>query len=130
LLANLAARQRQTTMKLLVRWVLSAIALMVISHFLRGFYVTGFVAALIAAAVIGFVNATLGTVLKFLTFPLTVITLGLFLIVINAVLLKVAAFFSPGFRVSTWSAAFIGAILLSLVSAFLHHVLDDRRESR
>lgn len=117
-------------MRLLIRWLLSAVSLMVISHFVPGFYVHGFVAALIAAAVIGFVNATLGTILKFLTFPLTILTLGLFLIVVNAVMLKVAAFFSPGFQVRTWMAAFIGAILLSLVSAILHRMLDDRQYQR
>jgi putative membrane protein len=117
-------------MKLLIRWLLSAAALMIISHFVPGFYVSGFEAALIAAAVIGLVNATLGTVLKFVTFPLTILTLGLFLVVVNAVMLKVAAFFSPGFQVRTWLAAFIGAILLSLVSAILHRLLDDKRDER
>jgi putative membrane protein len=117
-------------MRLLIQWLLSAVSLMLISHFVPGFYVRDFVAALIAAAVIGLVNATLGTILKFLTFPLTILTLGLFLIVVNAVMLKVAAYFSPGFQVRTWLAAFIGAILLSLVSAILHRMLDDRQYQR
>ena len=115
-------------MRLLVRWVLSAATLMVVAHFVNGFYVRNFVAALVAAVVIGFVNATLGTVLKVLTFPLTVLTLGLFLIVVNAVLLKVAAFITPGFEVSTWTAAFIGSIAISIVSALLHWLLDEKRE--
>jgi putative membrane protein len=117
-------------MRLLIRWLLSAVSLMVISRYVPGFDVHGFTAALIAAAVIGLVNATLGTILKFLTFPLTILTLGLFLIVVNAVMLKVAAFFSPGFQVRTWMAAFIGSILLSLVSAILHRLLDDRQYQR
>ncbi|HEY6273600.1 MAG TPA: phage holin family protein [Terriglobales bacterium] len=112
-------------MKLLIRWLLSAAALMVIAYFVPGFYVRGFGAALIAAAIIGLVNATLGLVLKVLTFPLTIITLGLFLIVINAAMLKVAAFFVPGFQVNTWTAAIIGAILLSLISSFLHWLLRE-----
>jgi putative membrane protein len=86
------------------------------------------VAALIAAIVFGLVNATLGLVLRILTFPLTIVTFGLFLVVINAIMLKMAAAVTPGFAVQTWTAAFIGAILLSLISAFLHWLIkDDRR---
>jgi putative membrane protein len=117
-------------MKLLIRWLLSAAALMVIPHIVPGIYVRNYGTALIAAAVIGLVNATLGTLLKFLTFPITIITLGLFLIVINAAMLKVAAYFTPHFEVTTWTAAIIGAILLSLVSAFLHWILREDRERR
>ena len=117
-------------MRLLVKWLLSALALMVIAHFVPGFYVRNFVDALIAAAVIGLINATLGTVVKFLTLPLTILTLGLFLIVVNALMLKVAAFFVPGFQVRTWTAAIIGAILLSIVSAIMHALLDDQRRER
>ena len=115
-------------MRLLIRWVLSAATLMLVAHFVSGFYVRNFVAALIAAVVIGFVNATLGTLLKILTFPLTVLTLGLFLIVVNAVMLKVAAFFTPGFAVYTWTAALIGAVVITVISTFLHWLLDEKRE--
>lgn len=114
-------------MRLLVRWILSAATLMVVAHFVSGFYVRNFMAALIAAVVIGFVNATLGTLLKILTFPLTILTLGLFLVVVNAVMLKVAAFFTPGFAVTTWTAAFIGAILITIISTLLHWLLDEKR---
>ncbi len=118
-------------MKLLVRWLLSAISLMIVAYFVPGFYVRNFVAALIAAAVIGLVNATLGVLVKIVTFPVTILTLGLFLIVVNAAMLKVAAWFMPGgFRVQTWTAAIIGAILLSLVSAILHKLVDDKHHER
>jgi putative membrane protein len=117
-------------MKLLIRWLLSAAALMVIAHIVPGIYIKNYGAALIAAAVIGLVNATLGSFLKFLTFPITILTLGLFLIVINAAMLKVAAYFTPHFAVTTWTAAIIGAILLSLVSSFLHWLLKEDRERR
>lgn len=115
-------------MRLLVRWLLSAAALMIVAQIVPGFRVRGFGYALIAAVVIGFINATLGSLAKIVTFPLTILTLGLFLIVVNAVMLKVAAFFSPGFAVQTWTAAFIGAILLSLVSGFLHWLVRDERK--
>ena len=117
-------------MKLLIRWLLSAAALMVIAHTVPGIYVRNYGTALIAAAVIGLVNATLGSFLKFLTFPITILTLGLFLIVINAAMLKVAAYFTPHFAVTTWTAAIIGAILLSLVSSFLHWLVKEDRERR
>lgn len=117
-------------MKLLIRWLLSAISLMIVAYFVPGFNVRGFGAALIAAAVIGFINATLGVLLKILTFPLTVVTLGLFLIVVNAAMLKLAAWLVPGFQVRTWLAAIIGAILLSIVSAILHALVGDERRER
>lgn len=115
-------------MKWLIRWLVNAIALMIVAYFVPNFHVRGFKDALIAALIIGLVNSTLGLFLKILTFPFTIVTFGLFLIVINAVMLKFAASISPGFEVSTWTAAFIGAILLSVITSFLHWILrDDRR---
>lgn len=114
-------------MRLLVRWLINAISLMIVAYLVPGIVVRGFGAALIAALIIGFVNSTLGLVLKVLTFPLTIVTLGLFLIVINAVMLKMAASITPGFVVVDWKAAFIGAILLSLISSFLHWLIRDDR---
>jgi putative membrane protein len=117
-------------MRLLVRWLVNAISLMIVAYFLPGLQVRGFVAALIAAAVIGLINATLGTVLKIVTFPITILTLGLFLIVINALMLKIAAAFVPGFYVRDWFTAIVGAILLSLVSSLLHWLVGDERRER
>src|SRR5215471_3745031 len=114
-------------MNLLVRWLLSAVSLMIVAYFVPGFYVRGFVAALIAAAVIGFVNATLGLLLKIITFPLTIITLGLFLIVINAAMLRFSAKFVPGFTVTGWWPALIGAVLLSLFSWLLNRLGGEKR---
>src|ERR1700757_4214783 len=102
-------------MRLLLRWLINAVALLIVAYFVHGFTVRGFSGALIAAAVIGLINATLGSLLKILTFPLSILTFGLFLIVINAAMLKVAAYLMPSLlEVRTWGAAFIGAILLSL----------------
>jgi putative membrane protein len=106
-------------MRLLLNWVLSALAVWIVSRVVPGIYVSGPIAALIAALVIGFVNATLGLVLKVLTFPLTLITLGLFWFVINALMLKFASALVPGFVVQGFGAAFIGAIVLSLVNMLL-----------
>jgi putative membrane protein len=117
-------------MRLLLNWLLSALAVWIVAHVVPGIYVSGFVAALIAALVIGFINATVGLLLKILTFPLTLVTLGLFWLVINALMLKLAsALLSPGFQVRGFLAAFLGAILLSLVNMMLKwlvHPSHDR----
>src|SRR5580698_8715860 len=99
-------------MRLLLNWLLSAIAVWIMAQLVPGIYVTGATAALIAALAIGFINATLGAALKILTFPLTLITLGIFWFIINALMLKLAsALLSPGFQVNTFTAAFLGAIV-------------------
>ena len=103
-------------MRMLLNWLLSALAVWVVSQIVRGIHVSGAAAALIAALVIGFVNATLGLLLKIITLPLTILTLGLFWFVINALMLEVASAFVPGFRVDTFASAFWGAIVLSLVN--------------
>ncbi|MBI2985623.1 MAG: phage holin family protein [Deltaproteobacteria bacterium] len=108
---------------LLVNWLLSSLSLIIVAHLVPGFEVTGLAAALIAPIVIGLVNATVGFLFKILTFPLTLLTLGLFLLVINALMLELAAFFVPGFAVQGFFSAFSGAILLSLVSMVLRFLI-------
>ncbi len=117
-------------MRLLLHWILSAVAVWIVAHLGLGISVSGPVAALIAAAVIGFVNATLGLLLKILTFPLTIVTLGLFWFVINALMLEVAAAFVRGFQVRGFVAAFLGAIVLSIVSSILQWLIMPRRSAR
>jgi putative membrane protein len=109
---------------MLLHWVLSALAVWIMSRVVPGIHVSGPVAALIAALVIGFINATIGLVLKILTFPLTLLTLGLFWLVINALMLELAsALLAPGFQVRGFMAAFIGAIVLSLVNLLLKAIV-------
>jgi putative membrane protein len=116
-------------MRLLLNWVLSALAVWIVARIVPGIYVSGPVAALIAALVIGFINATIGVLLKILTFPLTLVTLGIFWLVINALMLKLAsALLSPGFQVRTFTAAFLGAIVLSLVNMMLKWLVYPSRE--
>jgi putative membrane protein len=104
---------------LLINWLLSALSLVIVAHVIPGFQLSGFAAALIAAVVIGLVNGTLGFFLKVVTFPLTIVTLGLFWLVINALMLKVAAALVPGFRIDGFLPAFFGAIVLTLVNMVL-----------
>jgi putative membrane protein len=110
-------------MRMLVNWILSALAVWIVSRLVPGIYVSGPVAALIAALAIGFINATLGLLLKILTFPLTLLTLGLFWLIINALMLEFASALVPGFRVRGFFAAFIGAIVLSLVNMLLKWIV-------
>jgi putative membrane protein len=105
--------------RLLLHWILSAVAVWIVAHIVPGISVSGPMAALIAALVIGLVNATLGLLLKILTFPLTILTLGLFWFVINALMLELAAWLVNGFYVRNFIAALIGAVMLSLVSSVL-----------
>jgi putative membrane protein len=118
-------------MRLLVSWVLSALAVWIVAQLGIGISVRGATAALVAALVIGFINATIGFVLKILTFPLTLITLGLFWFVINALMLELAsALLSPGFHVSGFFAAFVGAIVLSLVNMMLKWIVMPAKHER
>jgi putative membrane protein len=106
-------------LRMLLHWLITALAVWVTSRVVAGFYVSGPGAALIAAIVIGFVNATLGLLLKILTFPLTLLTFGIFWFVINAIMIEVASLFVPGFHVAGFAAAFWGGIVLSLVNMLL-----------
>jgi putative membrane protein len=114
-------------MKLLVRWLINAISLYIVTRLVSGIYVRDFATALVAALVFGFLNATLGIFLKIVTFPLTILSFGIFLIVINAIMLELAAYLTRGFVVTSLGAAFIGAIVLSVVSAILHWMIGDKR---
>ena len=115
-------------LRLLLHWLLSAVAVWVMAQVVPGISVIGPKNALIAALVIGFINATIGFVLKVITFPLTLLTLGLFWFVINALMLEFAsALLSPGFQVRGFLAAFIGAIVLSLLNMVVKAVISPRR---
>src|SRR5580693_9710586 len=118
-------------MRLLLNWVLSALAVWIVSKVVPGVFVSGPTAALIAALVIGFINATIGALLKILTFPLTLLTLGLFWLVINALMLELAsALLAPGFQVHGFLAAFLGAIVLSIVNLVLKAIVMPAKDQR
>src|SRR5262249_45366971 len=108
---------------ILVSWFVSALALWLVARLVPGITLRGFGDALIATVVIAIVNATIGVVLKFLMFPLTVLTLGLFLLVIDAALLKLASLVSPVFRVVGCLPAIIGALALTVLTAILRYVV-------
>jgi len=101
--------------RLFLHLVLNAVALIMVAHFVDGFTITNFGSALIAVVVIGLFNATLGLLLKIITLPLGILTFGLFFLVINAVILWFSSKFVPGFSVTTFKAAFLGALALAVL---------------
>jgi|ERR1035438_3798195 putative membrane protein len=104
---------------ILVAWLVSALALWLVARIVPGIEVRDFGAALIATIVIAIVNAVIGPILRFIAWPLTFLTLGLFTLVIDAILLKLASMFSPGFRVRGFLNALVGAILLTIIQFVL-----------
>ena len=115
-------------LRLLFHWLLSALALLITSHFVAGFDVNGLVPALIAALVIGLLNATVGLVLKIITFPISILTLGLFLLVINAIMILVASGLVPGFHVYGLLPAFWGAVVLAILGMIFRAFKRDARD--
>jgi putative membrane protein len=101
---------------LLLRWVLSAFALVLTAKIVPGITATGITPIFIAAIVLGLVNAIVRPILVFFTLPLTFITLGLFLLVINAITFGLAAWLVPGFSVAGFVPALLGSIVMSILS--------------
>lgn len=114
-------------LRLLLRWFLYALALLIVTHFVPGFHVRNIESALIAVLVIGLLNATLGLLLKIVTLPLSILTLGIFFLVINAFILRLASGVVPGFVVSNFGAAFIGAAVLAVLHMLFRLLLDKPR---
>jgi putative membrane protein len=103
----------------LIHWLLSGVALLIVAWIVPGIEVDGFLAALIAALVVGFVGATVGLVLKVVLLPFIILTLGLVYFLINGFTLKLASVIVPGFRVNGCLPAVLGSILLSIVDYVL-----------
>jgi putative membrane protein len=112
-------------LKLLLHWILSAIALLIVSRLVPGFVVRGLTPALVAALVIGLLNATLGLLLKIITFPISILTLGLFLLVINGLMILLASSIVRGFNVYGMVPAFWGAVVLALLGLLFRAITKD-----
>ena len=115
--------QNHTLITLLLQWVVSGLAVLLTSKLVAGFRVRGFLAACFAALVIAVVNYCLWYLLQFLALPLTLLTFGLFIFVVNGALLKIAAAIMPGFEIDSWLAAIFGSIVLSVLNWSLHYFL-------
>jgi putative membrane protein len=108
---------------LIVVWFVGALALWIVAQIIPGIRVRDFGSALIAAAVIAVVNAIAGPVVKFFALPLIWLTFGLFMLVVNAFLLKLASVFTAGFEVRGFFSAVIGSIVLTVLNAVLRHLV-------
>ena len=106
-------------MKLLIRLTINILTLMIVATILPGFVIVDWWAALTAAVIIGLINTFLRPLILILTLPLTLITFGLFALIINVLLLQMAAVIVPGFTIDSWLTAFLASVLISLVSSFL-----------
>ena len=111
--------------KILVQWLLSACALLVVSEIVPGIHVEGFGSALAAALVIGLLNATFGLLLKIITFPISILTFGIFLLVINGLMIEIASSIVGGFHVRSLGAAFWGAVVLALLGMAIRAVTKN-----
>ena len=114
-------------MHLIIRFIVNAIALYCIAKYVPGFdHNITVVGALIAAIIFGLVNAVLGPILRLLTFPITLLTLGLFSIVVNYLLFVITVWIAPGFKnspeISPWLADLYGAVIMMIVSTVMHAV--------
>lgn len=116
-------------MKLLLIWFLNALALLTVAYVLPGIHVDGFAAALVAALILGLINTLLRPLLILLTLPVTVVTLGLFILVINGLLFWFAGSVLKGFEVSGFWVGVLGALLYGIFSSVLTMIVFQQKSS-
>ena len=114
-------------MTLIIRWFINALALMLVAYLYSGVKVDGIFAALIAALVLGLVHAIIRPLLVLLTLPVTILTLGLFIFIINAFLFWFVAEVVKGFTVTGFTAALIGSIMFSVVTLLTSWLVSDKK---
>src|SRR5712691_12974091 len=107
---------------LLLRWLINTLALFLLVQFIPGFHAGSWTTLAIAALVLGLLNAIVRPVLFVLTLPLTILTLGLFLLVLNGIVLELAAWVVPGFGIDSFRWAVLGALLLTVISFFTSRI--------
>ena len=113
----------------LLTWLMATISLLITAFVVPGVRIDTIPAAAVAAIVLGLINAIVKPVLTILTLPLTILSFGLFLLVVNGISLSLAGYFTPGLEVDGFWPAVIGAIVLSLVSSFIGGFVNKPEES-
>jgi len=113
-------------MRWLLHWIVNAVVLLVVSYFVPGFEISSFGSAMFAVVIIGIVNATLGLFLKVMTFPLSLLTLGLFVFVIDAIVLWFSSKLVPGFSVRGFGPAFLAALALAVIQMLLGFFTSEK----
>ena len=114
-------------MRLLLLWVLNAVALLAVTWLLPTIQVSGFGTALVAALVLGLINTLVRPVLAILTLPITVLTLGIFYLVLNGLLFWLASALLPGFQVHGFVSAMVGAVLYGLIAWALSALIPNKK---
>lgn len=104
---------------MIIKWLTGAFSLYVVSYFVEGIYITGFKGALWASAVLGIINVIIKPIISFFSLPFTIITLGLFIFVINGMVLLIASNLSTSLHVTGLGSAIIGALLLSIINTII-----------
>ena len=107
-------------LQFLLTWLATAVSLIIAAFFVPGFAITSFSSAMIGAAMLGLVNAIVKPILVIFTLPLTILTLGLFLFVVNAIALGLVGYLTPGLTVAGFFPALFGSIVLTVVSGFIN----------
>jgi putative membrane protein len=104
-----------------LRWLILTVALMIVPYVVSGFHISNVAAAFFGAAVLGIFNAAIRPVLILLTLPITILTLGIFILIINSLMLQLAAFISPGITIDSFGSAFFASIIISIVSWIMNN---------
>jgi len=117
-------------MTYLIHWLVAAVCLGITAFVVPGFHISNVMSALFAALVVGFLNIVLWPILALLTLPLTIVTFGLFLFVVNALVLKFGAALVPGFSIEGFLPAVVGAVVLTLVGWLSRFVFSDVLKDR
>lgn len=109
----------------LLRWLFNTVAIYVTTRVVSGLRVPDLGGAIVAALVLGIVNAFIRPIILFLTLPVNIVTLGLFTLIVNTLMLYIVAWITPSLQISGFGAAFIGALLIALISTLLSHLLTS-----
>lgn len=115
-------------MTFLIDWLLAAFAIIIAAYILPGITVSGFFAAFVTAVVIGLINVFVKPLVTFPTLPINILTLGLFMFVINAVLIMLAGAIVPGFSVQSFWSAFLFSLVLSAINYLIFSLSGDKAE--
>lgn len=108
---------------IVIRWLVTTVAILAVSYVMTSIKVEGFGTALVAGAILGILNALVRPVLIILTLPLTVVSLGFFILVINALLFQLAGAIVPGLHIASFWSALIGSVLVSIVSWIMNSLV-------
>lgn len=114
-------------MRLLVKWIVTTAAILISAYLLPGVSIRSIGAALVAALVLGLINAIVRPILVVLTFPITIVTLGLFIFILNALLVLLTSAIVPGFQVQSFLWALLFSLVFSIVSFVLHRMVPGKQ---